>query len=172
MRAICHPRIVTLFALLIAFAPLAWADDAVDENRWLDEATWPTFVGSRELKITDKDDVLTKLLKERVNSGQQDLRSRYAYWLQGEESLPQVYDAARRVIEARLEAGGTGSDKVAISREKVEFAKVVEKLSEKLRKKFNRARQLADVDSATYFRATAEVELIRAEKAAKRNAEK
>lgn len=172
MRTPGHPRIGTLFVVLMAFAALAWADDPVDENNWLDEATWPTFVGSRELKIRDKDDVLTKLLKERFNSGQQELRNRYAFWLQGEESLPQVYDAARRVIEARLEAGGPGSDRVAISREMVEFAKVVEKQSEKLRKKFNHARQASDVDSATYFRATAEVELLRAEKAAKRNAEK
>jgi hypothetical protein len=121
------------------------------------------------LKITDKDDVQTKLMKERYNAGQQELRNRYIYWLQGEESLPQVYDAARRVIEARIDAGGPGSDKMAISKEKVAFAKVVEKQAELLLKKFNRARQQSDVDSATYFRATAELELIRAEKAALRD---
>jgi hypothetical protein len=172
MRTACQPRIITLLLALVAFATWAWANDPVDEANWLDEATWPAFVAPRDLKITDKDDLLTKLLNERYNSGQQELRNRYVYWLQGEESLPQVYDAARRVIEARLEVGGPGADIVAITKEKVAFAKVVEKQSELVLKKFNRARQAADVDSATYFRATAEVELIRAEKAAKRDAAK
>lgn len=147
-------------------------DDPADEKNWLNEKTWPAFVAARRLEVTDKDDALTKLLKERYDAGQRELRSRYVYWLQNEESLPQVYEAARRVTEARLEAGGPGSDKVALLKEKVAFARVVEKQAAGLRQKYNRARQVADEDSAKYFRADAELELLRAEKAAKGDAGK
>ena len=167
MRTAHHTHVVALLSALLTFAGSALADDPADEKNWLDERTWPAFVSARELKVSGKDDGPAKLLKERYNAGQQELRSRYIYWLQGEESLPQVYEAARRVIVARLEAGGPGSEQVAILKEKVAFAKVVEKQAEALRKKFNRARQVSDEQSAKYFRADAELELLRAEKAAK-----
>jgi hypothetical protein len=170
MRFACQSRILTLLSVLIAFAPMAWADEPVDEKNWLKESTWPAFVAEHRLKIADSDDALTKLLKERYNEGQQELRNRYVYWLQGEESLPQVYDAARRVIEARLEVGEPGVDKMAVIKEKLVFAKLVEKQAEKISRKSTR--QAADGYCARYFRANTELELIRAEKEAKRDIEK
>jgi hypothetical protein len=167
MRIVHRTRAVALLSALLASAGSAAAGDPADEKNWLDERTWPAFASARELKVTDTDDETARLLKERYNAGQQELRSRYIYWLQGEESLPQVYEAARRVTAARLEAGGAGSDKVAVLKEKVAFARVVEKQAEALRKKFNRAAQVSDEQSAKYFRADAELELLRAEKAAK-----
>jgi len=168
MRIAHNARDVALLSALLMIAGSAGAGGPTDEKDWLDERTWPAFVSARELKTADKDDEAAKLLKERYNAGQQELRSRYIEWLQGVESLPQVYAAAHRVIEARLEAGGPGSDKVAVLKEKVAFAKVVETQAEALRKKFNRAGQVSDEQSARYFRADAELELLRAEKAAKR----
>jgi hypothetical protein len=94
------------------------------------------------------------------------LRNRCVYWLQGAESFAQVCEVARRVVEARIEAGGPGSDKVEILKEKLEFAKVAEKQAESRVRKFNHASQLSDVNCATYFRASSELELLRGEKAA------
>ena len=137
--------------------------DPSDEGNWLNEKTWPTFVAPRRLEITGTDGAVTKLRKERFNAGQRELRDRYIYWLQGEESLPQVYDAVRRVVEARMEAGGPQSDKAVILREKVAFAKLIEKQAEQLLRKFKKARQAADVPTATYYCAAAELELLHAE---------
>jgi hypothetical protein len=156
---------VVLAAMVIGIAMKAASCDPPDEGGWLNEKTWPAFVASRRLEITGADDTATKLRKERFNAGQQELRDRYVYWLQGEESLPQVYDAARRVAEARIVAGGPQSDRAAILREKVAFAKVVEKQAEQLQRKFNKTRQAADVPTATYYRASVELELLRAETA-------
>jgi hypothetical protein len=161
---------IARFALAIALLAVVERgtaqDDPADEKNWRNEKTWPEFVAFRRLDVSDSDDALTKLLKERYNAVQQELRSRYVYWLQDAESLPHVYDAARRVIEARFEAGGARSDIVTILREKLAFAKVVEKQAEGLQKKYRGARHFSDMDCATYFRATAELELLRAQKAA------
>jgi hypothetical protein len=170
MRFACQSQIFAVLSVLIAFAPLAWADDPVDEKNWLKESTWPTFVAEHRLKIADSDDALTKLLKERYNEGQHELRDRYVFWLQSEGSLPQVYDAARRVIEARLEAGEPGVDKVSVLKEKLAFAKLVEKQAERIARKSTA--QAADNSCARYFRANTELELMRAEKEAKRDIEK
>jgi hypothetical protein len=163
---------ITRFAVVVALLAILEGgtlgfgqDDPADEKNWLNERTWPEFVAARRMDVSHSDDALVKLLKERFNAGQQELRSRYVYWLQDAESLPQVYDVARRVVEARLEAGGIRSDIDTILREKLAFAKVVEKQAEGLRKKYRRAKHISDVDTATYFRATAELELLRVQKA-------
>jgi hypothetical protein len=157
--------VVALLTTLLAAAAPARGQDPADEKNWLNEETWPAFVAHRRLEVNEKDDNLTKLLKERHNAGQRELRSRYVYWLQGAETLPQVYEAARRVIEARLEAEGPAADRLAILKERADFARVVEKQAKALRKKHNRAQQIADMEAAEYFRADAEVALLRAEKA-------
>jgi hypothetical protein len=152
-----------LAVILTSIAIGAEPGDPSDERNWLNEKTWPAFVASRRLEITGTDSGVAKFRKERFNAGQQELRDRYAFWLQGEESLPQVYDTARRVVEARMEAGGPQSGKAVILREKVAFAKVVEKQAEQLLRKFNKVRQGADIPTATYYRAAAELELLQAE---------
>ncbi|GIW91501.1 MAG: hypothetical protein KatS3mg109_2022 [Pirellulaceae bacterium] len=161
MPIVRYALVVALLPL-VAFAPSgAGKDEPRDDNNWLNEETWPEFVAARSLDISDNDDALTKLLKERYNAGQDELRSRYVYWLQDAQSLPQVYDAARRVVEARLEAGGPRSELVTVLKEKLAFAKFVEKQAVEVRNKYRRARHEADVKCATYFRAAAEIELLR-----------
>lgn len=147
-------------------------DDPADEKNWLIEKSWPAFVASRHLKADDADDRVTKLLKERFNAGQDELRNRYIYWLQGSETLPQVYDAARRVVEARLEVGGPGSERLEILKEKLAFAKIVEQQSHGLLRKFNHANQVSDIDCAAYYRASSELELLRAERTRAENRDK
>jgi hypothetical protein len=164
-----NPRsylVLATAASLVCIAIGAADDDPVDESNWLIEKAWPAFVASKRLEVAGTDDKLTKLLKQRFNAGQQELRNRYSYWLQGTESLPQVYDAVRRVVEARRETNGPGSDRIEILKEKLAFARIVEKQAEKLSMKFRRASYQSGLDCATYFRATAEVELLRAEEPA------
>jgi hypothetical protein len=155
----------TALVLVNGMALYAADEDPADDKNWLNEKTWPAFVAAHRMEITETDDAVTKLVKERHNSAQQELRSRYVYWLQGAESLPQVYEAAGRVIEARRDAGGKRGEKIVVLKEKVAFAKVVEHQAQGLLKKFNRSPQVSDVDCAKYFRATAELEQLRAEKA-------
>jgi hypothetical protein len=150
--------------LVNGIALYAADEDPADEKNWLNEKIWPAFVAAHRMEITEKDDALTRLVKERHNSAQQELRSRYVYWLQGAESLPQVYEAAGRAMEGRSDVGGKRGEKTIVLKEKVAFAKVVEQQAQGLLKKFNRSSQVSDVDCAKYFRATAELELLRAEK--------
>lgn len=148
------------------FATSALADDPVDEKNWLNEKLWPILVHDRSLKVLPTDDAMQALLKERYNAGQLELRNRYIYWLQRENTLLEVYDNVRRVIEARIEAGGPGSDKLTICKEKVAFARVVDKQAQLLRNKHNSTKQEIDSKCSKYFLAEAELELLRAEKAA------
>ncbi|HYV34902.1 MAG TPA: hypothetical protein VE988_04305, partial [Gemmataceae bacterium] len=152
----------------ILLASTEWAKlDAVSEKNGISEKNWPTFVqGWRALKITDKDDAVTKLLKERYNAVQVELRGRYIMWMQDAESLGMVYDAARRLTQAQMEVGGEGSDAVTVLKEKVAWAYVVERQAVNVQKKFNNSKHASDLESARYFRADAELELLRAEKAA------
>ncbi|HKB01098.1 MAG TPA: hypothetical protein VKD90_02715, partial [Gemmataceae bacterium] len=160
-------------ALVLALlTPAVLAGDPADEKKWLDEKTWPAFVAPRRLDVKEKDDAVAKLLKERFNAGQQELGERYILWLQGIGTLDQVYETARRVVSARLEVVDLPGDRVRVLKEKVEFAKVVEKQAAALQEKHRRALNGADVPCAKYFRLDAEVELRRAERAAKQRLDK
>ena len=87
--------------LAVSVAPAA-DDDTSDQKSWLDEKAWPAFVQPRSLKVEASDSHIARLLKQRYNAAQGELRERYTFWLQGIGTLDQVYAAARRAGEARL----------------------------------------------------------------------
>ena len=70
-------------------------------------------------------------------------------------------------LGARLEMAGKPADRVALLKEKVAFARVMGKQAKGLFEKFRTTKYSADVPATRYFRASAELELLRAEKAAK-----
>jgi len=153
----------TLLAALIVSAVPAAEDDSADEKPWLNEKAWPAFVQPRVFEVQPDDGELERLLKQRHNAAQDELRERYTFWLQGIGTLDQVYAAARRASEARLEVSDPPADRVDILREKVEFAKFVERQAEAIRKKRKRAEApFADEACARYFRLDAEIEFVRA----------
>lgn len=162
--------VTVLFMALLA--PAILAGDQVNEKDWLDENTWPAFVAPRHLDGNAKDGALTKLQKERYNAGQQELRERYMSWLQRVGGLEQVYDAAGRVVSARIAVVDPPADRVTLLKEKVEFAKLVEKQAAALHAKHRKAQNAADAACAKYFRIDAEIELLRAERAAKPRSDK
>jgi len=155
---------LVLLVLLSSFSPAAELSEK-ERRDLINEENWPPFVQSRIEKVTPDDDNVTRLLKERCNAGQRELRNRYIYWLQGADTLPQVCEVAQRVILARTELGGPGSEKAALLEEKLAFAKTVEKQAKLLEEKVRRAENYSAADTATYFRITAELELLRAKKA-------
>ena len=163
-----------LMAALIVFAVPAAGDDPADEKPWLNEKAWPAFVQPRSFEVQPGDGDLARLLKQRHNAAQNELRERYNFWLQGIGTLDQVYAAARRATEARLEVMDSPQHRLTILREKVEFARFVERQVEAIRKTRKRAEsRAADEACARYFRLDAEIELLRAgaEQTAKRAAE-
>jgi hypothetical protein len=159
-----------LFVTLLAPAGIS-AEQTVDRT-WLDETTWPLFVADRKLDVNDQDDPHTKLLKQRYNAAQSELRGRYIFWLQSVGTVDKVFETAARVIAARLEVESPAADRLALLKEKVEFARVVEKQADVSRKNLRGAQRDIDLMCATYFRLDAEVELLRAQRAAKQPSEK
>ncbi len=158
--------------LAVSVAPAA-DDDTSDQKSWLDEKAWPAFVQPRSLKVEASDSHIARLLKQRYNAAQGELRERYTFWLQGIGTLDQVYAAARRAGEARLEVIDPPTDRVAILREKVEFARTVERQAAAIRRNRKRSEApFADEACSRYFRLDAEIELLRAgvEQTAKRAA--
>jgi hypothetical protein len=149
---------VFLFSsLLVAAAPEG-------EPSWLDESQWPAFVADRRLEVNADDDALQRLLIERFNAAQEELRERYLHWLQGEGRLDWIGDVPRRVVVARLEVPAPAADLPALLKEQAEFARVVERQAEALLKKHNKAKNAADAKCARYFRLDAEIALLRAER--------
>lgn len=129
---------------------------------WLDEKTWPALALQKSVKINPQDDELTKLHKERFNAAQREFREGYNYWLQGIGSLKDLSEMTRRLIFAREWVRNPRIDHVGLVKEKVAFAKYVEKQAEI---KFGKQRQttlLMDVNFARYFRLDSEIELIQA----------
>ncbi len=153
-----------LLLTILAYTALAGGGDPTDPKNWLKENTWPALVSSRWLEVKDQDDTLTKLLKERFNAVQQELRDRYIYWLQGHGSLDQVADAARRALTSRLEVKTPPADRLQLLKERAEWARVVEKQAEILRQKKGTTQNAIDRSFAKSFRLDAEIELARAAK--------
>jgi hypothetical protein len=159
-------RRLLILSVSVAVSAMIWAlasasDGQPDLRDLLNEKKWPAFLAEHQLKDDPKDNDLSKLLKERYAAAQNELRSRYTYWLQNADTLPQVCDAAAHATLARLEADG--QDNLTVLKEKLEFAKLVEQQADRLAKTFNKAQQLSDVKTAHYYRLNAEIELLRAE---------
>jgi hypothetical protein len=158
---------LALAALIAASSVTALpaADDGTaDEKPWLNEKAWPALVQPRTFEVKASDNHLARLVKERYNAAQDELRERYTFWLQGIGTLDQVYAAARRAGNARLEVIDPPTDRLTILQEKVEFAKVVERQAEAIRRNRKRAEApFADEACARYFRLDAEIEFLNAE---------
>jgi hypothetical protein len=158
---------VLLLALLAGAAAAADKKPLYDE-KWLDSLSWPKFLAPFEGKPGPKDDAATRLLKERYGASQEELRSLYIYWLQSGAQLAEVCEAAARASEARLDLEGARADRLALLRERAEFARLVEAQAKVIAARSPRtARHQLDRSRATYYRATAELGLLRAEKAVK-----
>jgi len=149
-----------LASLIVPAIPAAAGDNPAD---WLNEKEWPALVQPRVFEIQPSDGQLARLFKQRHNAAQDELRERYTFWLQGYGTLDQVLAAARRACGARLEVIDPHVDRLAVLRERVDFAKVIERQAEAIRRNRKRAEApFADEACARYFRLDAEIELLRA----------
>lgn len=160
---------ITLFATFFVLYSVFAADELVYDRAWINEETWPVFVQDRRIDPNETDGALEKLLKQRYNAAVHEFRDRYIFWLQGSASSPleQVFASARRMIAARLEIADPPMDRLTLLNEHVEFAKLVEKQAAAISRKFNNTHNTADAAFATYTRADAEIELLRADPAGK-----
>lgn len=163
-----------LIVALIVSAVSAADDGPADEESGLNEKAWPALVQPRSFEVKPGDGKLARLLKERHNAARNELRERYAFWIQGKGTLDQLHSAARRAVQARLEVIDPPADRLAVLQERVEFARIVERQADAIRKSRKRVETPFACEScARYFRLDAEIELLRAgvEQAAKREAD-
>ena len=72
----------TLVAALSVSAVPAAEDDPADEKPWLNEEARPALVQPRVFEAQPGDGELARLLKQRHNAAQDELRERYTFWLQ------------------------------------------------------------------------------------------
>lgn len=128
----------------------------------------PELLRASRLEANPKDDELQKLLKERYNEALAELEARYRVYMSGAGlvTFESLVDAGRRVVTAGLEAREDQADKIEFLSKNLELAREVEKIMEKQQKAG--AATLDQVHRARYLRLDAEIELLRARRAAEK----
>ena len=90
-------RLTALVALLMISSVIAQEDpNYTPEGDWAKKENWPKIVAADYPKVTDADDALTKLLKERLIASQVDLQREYSFWLDGSGAVRLVADGRNK----------------------------------------------------------------------------
>jgi hypothetical protein len=147
-----------IHAALAASAPAQKLD--------LPERELPALLKMSPVKADPKDDALRKLLKERYNEAIGELQENYERVRAGALASDVLDESARRALHAGLELNENSADQLALLEKYVAFTKEVEMLME-VRLKTGLRATSADVHRAKYFRADAEIQLLRAKEKAK-----
>ena len=118
----------------------------------------------KAVKVEAGDDELRRLLKERYNAAVGELHDRTKEFLAGRGTLEYLFDAHRRLTRAGLEVYEKPADRVALLQKNLDQAKEVEKVNQA---RFDAGRIASqDLHRSRYFRLDAEIELLRARRAA------
>jgi hypothetical protein len=124
----------------------------------------PAIFKGKPIPPAAGDDELRKLLKERYNAAVAELGGRYQMFLAGRGTFDSLFDGARRVVHAGLELHDKPADQIALLTGYVELARKIEKINQARDEAGRIMRQ--ELDYARYMRADAEIQLLRAKKAA------
>jgi hypothetical protein len=133
-----------------------------------DEVKLPALLKAKPLKPDPKDDELRKLLKERYNVALDEMNLQYKLYEAGSPAatLDIVFESGERVVSARLELCDQPADKIPILVQLVEMRKEIEKIA---KARFDAGRIAPqDFARARYFRLDAEIQLLRAKRAAEK----
>jgi hypothetical protein len=117
-----------------------------------------------------KDDDLRKLQIEKYNRTLLELPSFVELVLGGKKPPERFFDAAKRFVEAGLEVFDKPEDRIALLEDYVALTKEAEKVFQ-TQLQFNTV-LLADVHMATYYRIDAEIQLLKAKRAAEKRKDK
>jgi hypothetical protein len=132
------------------------------------EPDLPALAKLAPAKEDPKDDTLRKLLKERYNAALGELRGRYEGAVRGHGvSFDTMFAPAKRVVDAALALSADAAEQVALLEKYVAFAKDAEKFVQECLDAGVRTYTRADLHEATYFRADAEIQLLRAKEKGK-----
>jgi hypothetical protein len=117
-------------------------------------------------KLKRDDDELTKLLKERYNAAQREVRARLAaHIIIPQNSLEEIFGCFRRLHNSELELSDKPTDRVTVLEKHVKVAKWFEKVQEDLFK--SDVGNPESLENARYWRLDAEIQLLKAKRKAK-----
>jgi hypothetical protein len=151
---------MTRTLILAALAVLG----AAAVGRAADDDKLPAVLDNKPLEPAKGDDEERKLLKERYNAALRELQARFHVFEAGMGALETLFDAAKRVLDSELELCLKPAERVGVREKYLELARAVEKIQQA---RFDAGRAgVADVEQARYLRLDAELQLLRAKKAA------
>jgi hypothetical protein len=114
----------------------------------------------KPLEAAPGDSELLKKFKERHNTGVRLLEERVKEYKNGTRDMSPVFEAAKLVVEAKMDMAENAKAKVAVLEQTLDLATLFEKrLQEQLDKGFG---SHGDLERARYARLTVEVELLKA----------
>jgi uncharacterized protein (TIGR00725 family) len=133
-------------------------------------ANKPAILSAKPLKIDPRDDPLRKLLKERFNYALAEIEARYHRCLAGTGTDEVLFEAAQRLLQAGLEVADTAEARLKLREQYLELAREVERI---IALKVEAGKeQIAELERARYFRADAEIQVLREKAKAKAGKEK
>jgi hypothetical protein len=160
------PRVCLVLALLTAGRLVAPDKDPKDDP------PKPTkgILSYKPLKADPKDDELRKLQIERYNAALEELQALSQKVVNGSKSPGSYFDAGKRVVESGLEIYDKPQDRITLLTDYVELAKDTEKV---FKAQLEAGRMAADVyHQARYYRLDAEMQLLKAKRAAEKSKDK
>jgi hypothetical protein len=130
-----------------------------------------TILGKRKaLEPGPKDDELRKLQIERYNQTLLEMSVLVELALGGKKQPDNLFDAQKRFVEAGLEVFDKSEDRIALLEDYVALAKEAENVFQTQQKAGTTS--IADVHVATYHRIDAEIQLLKAKRAAEKKKDK
>jgi hypothetical protein len=124
----------------------------------------------KPLKADPKDDELRKLQIARYNEAVEEVQGLLELVLRGAKTPDIFIDAAKHVVQSGLEVYDNSGDRIRLLTDYVELAKEVEKVFE-AQKESGRVSD-SDLHMARYFRFDAEIQLLKAKRAAEKPKDK
>jgi hypothetical protein len=124
-----------------------------------------SVLDDKPIKIVKGDDEERQLLKERYNVSLSGLQARIKlYQVSPDVSAASVFDAAQRTLAAELDLCTTPAERVTVREKQLEVARELERMHKDLYEAGRVSR--ADMELAVYHRIDAQLQLLRAKKAA------
>jgi outer membrane protein TolC len=152
-------------ALLVLLGAAAVGRAAPDDKPDLPRGPLDKF---KALELAKGDDEERKLLKERYNVAVEVLKIELVLFQSGIRDWTEVAQATQRLYEAQIELCETPAERVAVREQQLQLARDLEHLASSKFEAGNGTK--SDVSRARYFRIDAELQLLRAKKAAEAKA--
>ncbi len=128
------------------------------------------FANRKPLKAGPKDDELRKLQIERYNEALEEARSLLELVLRGAKTPNVLSDAHKRIAQSGLEVYDKPEDRIALLTDYIASAKAMEQI---FKAQFEAGRVAeTDMHHATYYRIDAEIQLLKAKRAAEKPKDK